>query len=319
MKALITGGLGFVGSNLANKLVSKGAEVTIIDSLVPGLGGNRFNIDKIKDKVTVYEADIRDKKIIERCVKNKDVIFHIAGQVDHKRSIKYPYEDVDIRVNGTLSVLEACRKYNTSAKIIYSSTRAVYGESAKIPVSEDAPTRPKVMYAITSLAAENIIMMYEKFYDVKATILRLVNIYGPRHQMKYSYGIVNYFIMQALSGKPITIMGTGKIQRDLLFVDDACDAFVECAENPSTDGELFNLGSGKGVSFIELANEIKNATNCRIDLVEYTKVEKQLEPGDFVADITKIKNETKWRPKTKLSDGIKKTVEFYNKHRNHYW
>ncbi|MAE42873.1 NAD-dependent dehydratase [Candidatus Woesearchaeota archaeon] len=319
MKALITGGLGFVGSNLAHKLASIGVDVTVIDAMIPDLGGNYFNIDKIKEKITVIEGDIRDKNIIEESIKHKDVIFHLAGQVDHKRSINRPYEDASIRIDGTLSVLEACRKHNPSAKIIYSSTRGVYGEPKKVPVNEDNPTNPLVMYAITSLAAENILKMYGKFYGTKTTILRLVNIYGPRHQMKHSYGIANYFIMQSLSHKPMTIMGTGKILRDFLFVDDACDAFIECSKNSGTDGKIFNVGSGKGTSFIELANEIKNATDGKVNLVKYTKVEKQLEPGNFIADITKITNETKWCPKTKLGDGIKKTVDFYNKNKKHYW
>jgi UDP-glucose 4-epimerase len=319
MKALITGGLGFIGSNLAVRLISRGAEVTILDAMVLGLGGNYFNIEKIKENVVVHEGNLNDKKLIEECVKDKDVIFHLAGQVNHKRSINKPYEDVDIRVNGTISLLEACKNHNPSAKIIYSSTRGVYGNSNKIPVSEKSPVNPMVMYAITSLAAENILSMYKKFYGIESTILRLVNIYGPRHQMQHSYGIVNYFIMQSMSHKPITIMGTGKIIRDFLFVDDACDAFIECAKNPKTDGKIFNVGSGKKTSFIGLANEIKNVANGKVNLVKYTKIEKQLEPGNFVADISKMKKETRWKPKTKLSDGIKKTVDFYKKNKKHYW
>ena len=235
------------------------------------------------------------------------------------RSIEKPYEDADMRINGTLSVLDACRSNNPDARIIFSSTRAVYGDSKSIPVREDFPTNPRSMYAITSLAAEKILSMYGNLYGINFTILRLVNTYGPRHQMKKAYGVLNYFVKQAVSNNPITVMGAGGIIRDFLFVDDACNAFLECAKSPRTNGEILNLGSGIGVSFLELANKIKSATNGTIKRIEYTKKLEQVEPGNFIADITKIKKLISWKPKTPLDEGIKKTIDFYKKNKKHYW
>ncbi len=319
MKALITGGMGFIGSNLANKLVSEGAEVTIIDSMIPGLGGNDFNISEIKDRVKVVKKDIRDTEIINEVVKDKEYIFHLAGQVDHKRSIENPLEDVGLRINGTISLLEACRKNNPKAKIVFSSTRAVYGEVKKIPVDEATRTNPKGMYAITSLAAENIILMYHNLYGIWATIVRLTNIYGPRHQMKRDYGIVNYFIKQALSREPITVMGSGKILRDFLYVEDACDALTECAKSKSTNGEILNIGTGKGISFIDMASQIRNLTGADIKLIEFPEYKKQLEPGDFVADDRKIKSMVGWKSKTKIEEGLVKSIDFYKRNKEWYW
>lgn len=318
MKALITGGLGFMGSNLAHKLLEKGHEITLIDALIPGLGGNEFNIGDIKDKVKVIKDDIRKESVIKDVVKDKDIIFHLAGQVDHKRSIEKPFEDVNIRVNGTLSLLEACKKHNPDVKIVFSSTRAVYGVS-KIPVNEESSTNPKGMYAITSLTAEKILAMYRELYGIKSTILRFTNSYGPRHQMKEKYGIANYFIKLALAEKPITVMGTGKVLRDYIFVDDCNDAFIICAENSKTDGQILNIGTGKGISFLELANEIKAQTNAEIEMIDYPKDTKLLEPGDFVANISKMKTLTGWEPKTDIKQGIKATLDFYKEFGKNYW
>ena len=319
MRALITGGMGFIGSNLAHKLVSENNEVTIIDSMVPGLGGNDFNIFEIRDNVKVIKKDIRDEKAIDDAVKGKDCIFHLAGQVDHKRSMENPLEDVSLRVNGTISLLEACRKNNQKAKIIFSSTRSVYGEVKKVPANEDMPANPKGMYAITSLAAEKIIGMYSNLYGMNFTILRLVNTYGPRHQMKKDYGIVNHFVRQALDRHPITVMGDGKILRDYIFVGDACDAVIRCAVNSKTDGQVINLGTGKGVSFLELAKLIGRMTGSEVKKVEYSRILKQIEPGDFVADISKLKKLTGWSPKMPLETGLKITMDFYSKNREKYW
>src|SRR3989338_3306124 len=272
MRALITGGMGFIGSNLAHKLVSENNEVTIIDSMVPGIGGNDFNILEIKDRVKVIKKDIRDEKAINDAVKGKDCIFHLAGQVDHKRSIENPMEDVGLRINGTISLLEACRKNNPKAKIIFTSTRSVYGEEKKIPVSEEMPTNPKGMYAITSLAAEKIISMYSNLYGINFAILRLVNTYGPRHQMKKDYGVANHFIMQALDNHPITVMGDGKILRDYIFVEDACDAIIRCADSSRTDSQVINVGTGKGTSFLELAGLISRMAGREIKKSEYSMV-----------------------------------------------
>ena len=173
---LITGGLGFLGSNLAIKLAKKGAIVTILDSLVSELGGNEFNVSEIKDKITIVKDDLNNASTTNKLVKGKDIVFHLAGQVDHHRSMEKPFEDLDIRCKATLTLLEALRNHNKTCKLIYSSTRSVYGSPKLIPVSEDAPTEPKGMYAATSLAAEKFIQIYGNAYSLKYCILRITNV-----------------------------------------------------------------------------------------------------------------------------------------------
>ncbi|MBI2144028.1 SDR family NAD(P)-dependent oxidoreductase [Candidatus Woesearchaeota archaeon] len=320
--ALITGGMGFIGSNLAAKLAGNGADVTILDAMIEGLGGNQFNIHDIKNKIKAIAADVRDKKAVAEAVKGKDFIFHLAGQVDHHRSVGQPFEDLDIRCNGTLTLLEECRKNNDDAKIVYSGTRAEYGAVKKLPASEEeTPAKPIGMYAITSLAAENMMLMYNRLHGTRSCCLRITNTYGPRHQMKKPYGIVNWFIRLAMEGKPITVMGDGKTLRDYLYVEDCCDALMAAAAaSEKSEGETFNAATGTGLSFLELAKEIIKA-NGRGDykLVPYPDETKQLEPGSFVADIGKIRKLLRWTPKTPLSEGLKATIAFYRKNKQHYW
>ncbi|MBI2580197.1 GDP-mannose 4,6-dehydratase [Candidatus Woesearchaeota archaeon] len=317
---LITGGLGFIGSNLAMQLAKAGAAVTVLDAMIEGLGGNQFNIHGVKDKVKVVIGDVRDKKTVADAVRGKDVVFHLAGQVDHSRSIEFPFEDLDIRCNGTLTLLEECRKNNDSAAIIYSGTRAEYGAVKKLPATEETPTKPIGMYAITSLAAENMILMYNRLYGLRSCSLRITNTYGPGHQMRKPYGVVNWFIRLAMDGKPITVMGDGKMLRDYLYVEDCCDAFMAAAENPKSSGEVLNVATGKGTSFIELAREVIRANgNGSYKLVPYPEETRQLEPGSFVADAAKIRKLLHWQPKTSLANGIRATTNFYRQNKRHYW
>ncbi len=317
---LITGGMGLIGSNLAGKLANAGASVTILDAMIDGLGGNQFNIHEIKDKVKLIIADVRDKKTVAEAVKGKDYIFHLAGQVDHHRSIEQPFEDLDIRCAGTLTLLESVRKNNDKAKIIYAGTRAEYGRVDKLPATEKTPTMPIGMYAITSLAAEHMTTMYNRLYGIKSCCLRITNTYGPRHQMKKPYGVVNWFIRKALDRQPLEVMGDGKALRDLLFVEDCCEAMAMAAASEKADGQVFNLATGKGTSFLHLAKEvIKTNGSGEYRLAPYPNITKQLEPGSFVADTGRIKKILGWKPRTTLADGLSKTINFYRQNRQHYW
>ncbi len=317
---LITGGMGFIGSNLAIKLVKAGASATILDAMIDGLGGNEFNIHDIKGKVEVLIGDVRDGKTVAEAVKGKDFIFHLAGQVDHHRSVELPFEDIDTRCNGTLTLLEACRKNNDKVKIVYSGTRAEYGAVKKLPATEETPTKPVGMYAITSLAAENMIMMYNRFYGMKSCCLRITNTYGPRHQMKKPYGIVNWFIRQIMGKKPIEVMGDGKTTRDFLHVEDCCEALMAAATGERANGEVLNVASGKRTSFVELAKAvIRTNGSGEYMLVPYRGITKQLEPGNFVASIEKIKKLLGWKPETQLAQGLAATINFYRQNKQHYW
>jgi len=318
---LVTGGLGFIGSNLAIRLVEEGAHVTLLDAMLPLYGGNLFNIEPIRDKVRVNFSDIRDRNSMEYLVRDQDYIFHLAGQVSHVDSILDPFTDVDINVNGTLSVLEACRKSNPQARIIFTGTRGQYGPSVKLPVDETAPTNPMGMYAITNLTAEKIILMYQRVHGIRGVCLRITNTYGPRHHMKHNrYGVLNWFIRLALDDETIPIFGDGRILRDFLYVDDLVEALVSCGLTEAAYGEIFNVGSGTAVSFIDLANKIiEFAGSGRCEYTPFTTERKALEPGDYWADVSKIEAAVGWQPKVPLDEGLRRTIAYYRDYRDHYW
>lgn len=320
-RVLITGGLGFVGSNLALRLVAAGAQVTLLDSMLPLYGGNPFNIEPIRDRVQVNFSDIRDRSSMNYVVRGQDYIFHIAGQVSHVDSITDPFTDVDINVNGTLSVLEACRKYNPTARIIFTGTRGQYGPSVTQPVDESAPTNPLGMYAITNLTAEKIVLMYQQVHGVRGVCLRITNTYGPRHQMRHNrYGVLNWFVRLALDDATIPIFGDGRILRDFLYIDDLVEALVQCALCETAYGEIFNVGSSQPVSFVDLVRQIVAlAGTGRYEFAPFTPERKALEPGDYWSDVTKIRQTVGWEPQVALTDGLRRTLEYYRAHRDHYW
>jgi UDP-glucose 4-epimerase len=216
-KAILFGGMGFIGSNLALRLVEQGCHVTIVDAMIPSYGGNLFNIEPIKNQVTVNFADIRDQNVMDYLVQGQDVIFHLARQVDHVLSLKDPFPDIDINVRGTAVLLEACRRKNLDAIFVHVGTRGQYGPSANLPVDETAPSKPRGLHEISSLTAENMVEMYHRVHGLRGILLRLTNIYGPRAQMRHPrYGVVNWFVRLALENKPIQVFGDGQILRDFL-------------------------------------------------------------------------------------------------------
>ena len=318
---LVTGGLGFIGSNLAIALVKRGAKVTIVDNMLPRMGGNLFNIQPIKGKVRVDLSDIRIPKAMNRLVKNKDYIFHLAGQVSHVDSIRNPLKDLSINAEGTLVVLEACRKVNQKAKLIFTGTRGQYGSTVRLPVDEDHPMNPKGVYAITNLCAENLVMVYDEIHHIRSIALRITNTYGPRHQMMHDeYGVLNWFIRKAIDSEELPVFGDGRILRDFLYIDDLVGAILKAGLTEKAYGSIFNIGSGKPVNFIDLAKTIiKVAKAGKFEFTDFTKERKELEPGDYYADISKIKRMVGWKPEVNLDTGIKKTVDYYKKYKRYYW
>lgn len=318
---LVTGGLGFIGSNLAIALVRVGARVTIVDNLTPNQGGNLFNIHPVKKKLTINFSDIRDKLAIEQLVKDKDYIFHLARQTDHILSQTNPYPDIDINIRGTTIILEACKAYNPTTRFIYVGTRGQYGKAMRLPVNENAPTNPKGIYEVTSLAAEKIIGIYNDVHHIPAIMLRLTNTYGPRAQMKHDHcGIVNWFIRLILDGKPIPIFGDGKLKRDFLYVTDAVDGIIATSTTDACYGEIINIGLPTPHTLISLVTTIiKAAKQGTYIFTPYTKERAAQEPGDFASDITKIKRLTGWKPTTKLADGLSQTIAYYKKFKKFYW
>ncbi|MBM4349499.1 MAG: NAD-dependent epimerase/dehydratase family protein [Deltaproteobacteria bacterium] len=320
-RVLVTGGLGFIGSNLSIRLMELGARVTIVDNMMPRLGGNLFNVKAILDQIQINFSDVRDEHSMDYLVKDQDFIFHLAGQVNHVDSIRNPIQDLDINCRGTLVLLESCRKYNREVKVIFSGTRGEYGASVKLPVGEDHPTNPKGIYAVTNLSAEKMVLVYDDVHKISGTCLRITNTYGPRHQMAHDeYGVFNWFIRKAIDDEVIPVFGDGHILRDFLYVDDLVDCFLQVAACPTAFGEVFNVGTGVPISFIDLAKKIVEvAGSGKVAFTEFTKERKEVEPGDYYTDISKVRKVVGWAPKISLEEGLRKTVKFYRKYKGEYW
>jgi UDP-glucose 4-epimerase len=320
-KVLVTGGLGFIGSNLAIKLVELGAQVTLLDAMIPGHGGNLFNIEPVKGDVAVNFSDIRDENSMNYMVRGQDYIFHLAGQNDHVLSQTDPYPDIDINVKGSVVLLEACRKFNPEARLVYTGTRGEYGSVAQLPASEDAPINPKGIYELSSLTAQKVFKIYNDNNGIRSVTLRLTNIYGERAQMLHSrFGVANWFIRLALDGQQIQVFGDGTIVRDFVYVQDCVDAICACARADEAYGEVLNVGHHMPSSFLELAKTVVEESGTGSwKLAPFTPERAAQEPGDFYSDISKIRRLTGWEPSTSLREGVRRTIDFYRKYKVQYW
>jgi UDP-glucose 4-epimerase len=320
-RVLITGGLGFIGSTLAIRLAKAGARVTIVDAMIPEYGGNLFNIEPVRHRVTVNFGDICDRLAMNWLVRGQQYVFHLAGQVSHVMSMTDPFPDIEFNIKGTAVVMEALRHNNPTAKVVFTGTRGQYGPALQLPVAETAPTNPKAIYEISNLTAEKIIQVYHQIHGIPAVMLRLTNIYGPRAQMKHSqYGVVNWFVRLALDGVPLKVFGTGQIFRDFVFVDDCVEAIVWSATCDAAVGEIFNIGWDRPTSFLELAQVLERiCPGCSWQFAPFSPERAAQEPGDFYSDITKIRTVLGWEPRTALEDGLRQTLDYYRQHRAHYW
>jgi UDP-glucose 4-epimerase len=320
-RALITGGLGFLGSNLAIRLVGAGALVTLVDAMIPEYGGNLFNIEPIKDRVTVNYGNICDPHTMDWLVRGQDYIFHLAGQVSHVMSLTNPYPDIEFNIKGTVVVMEALKRHNRRARVVFTGTRGQYGPATRLPVAEDAPTNPKGIYEISNLTAEKIVQVYHDIHGTHAVMLRLTNVYGPRAQMKHPhYGVVNWFVRLAIDNQTIKVFGDGQIKRDFLYVDDCIDAILLAAAVDQARGRVLNVGVDRPTDFVELVETlIRVSGGGRWEFAPFTPERMAQEPGDFYSDITAIRRLTGWEPTTALADGLARTVRYYRAHREQYW
>ena len=318
---LITGGLGFIGSNLSIRLVREGANVAVCDAMIEGYGGNFENIREVRSDVEIQLADVRDEAAMAELVEGRDVVFHLAAQVSHVMSLSNPYPDIDINIKGTAAVLEACRKRNPGALVVRSGTRGQYGPAVRLPVPEEAPSDPRGLYEISQLSAEMICRTYTRIHGIRTVPLRLTNVYGPRAQMKHPhFGVVNWFVRLAIEGRPIPIFGTGKILRDFLYVDDCVEALVRAAVTPAAVGEIFNVGNDRASTFLEVAEILRELIpGASIEFTDFTPERRAQEPGDFVSDISKIRRLLSWEPKVDLKEGLARTVGFYRERRGDYF
>jgi UDP-glucose 4-epimerase len=309
---LITGGLGFIGSNLAIRLIESDAKVALLDAMIPGHGGNLFNIEPIKNDVILNFSDIRDENSMNYIVRGKEYIFHLAGQNDHILSLTNPFPDIDINIKGSAVLLEACKKNNKDVKIIYTGTRGEYGAAVSLPVKEDAPVNPKGIYELSSLTAQKLFKIYHDNHDIKSVTLRLTNIYGERAQMQHNrFGVVNWFIRLAIDNQAIKVFGDGTILRDFLYIEDTIEAIIKSALCDNAYGNVFNIGMEKPYSFLELANTIVDAAcSGKWEFAPFTPERLSHEPGNFYSDISKASAIIGWKPAVKLKEGIIKTVEY---------
>ena len=319
-KVLITGGLGFIGSNLARRLVDLGADVLLVDSLIPDYGGNLFNIDGIADRLRVNVADIRQQSTMNFLVKGQSVVFNLAGQVSHVDSMLDPYTDLEINCRSQLTILEACRYHNPDVKVVFAGTRQVYGRPDSLPVSEGHLVRPTDVNGINKAAGEYYHLVYNNVFGVRACSLRLTNVFGPRQLIRHNrQGFIAWFIRLAIEGRTIPIYGDGAQLRDFVYVDDAADAFLRAGAMDACNGEVFNVGGDEPVSHRALtALLIEIAGGGRVEYVEWPRDKKAIDIGSFYADSTKFKDATGWSPSVSLRDGLTRAVEFYREHLERY-
>ena len=319
-RVLITGGLGFIGSNLALKLAELGTNITVLDSLLPDFGGNKFNIFPIKNRVNVKIADMRNQRMLEKIVGDFEIIFNLAGTLSHIDSMTNPLLDLDINCAAQLSLLQACRKNNRSAKIIFTGTRNQYGKALYLPVDEKHIQEPTDINGINAMAAEKYHLLYTKIYNISTVSLRLSNTFGPRHQMKHSkQGVLNWFIRLLLDGKTVELYGDGTQIRDVNYVDDVTDALILAAQSNKAVGQVYNLG-GQPVTLKQFVEEIiKVLGSGKYILKSFPQERRAIEIGNYVADIRKIKNDLNWKANTARDEGIIKTINYYKKYKKHYW
>jgi len=315
-KVMITGGLGFIGSNLARRLVELDADVLLVDSLIPDYGGNLFNIDGVADRVRVNIADIRQQSTMNYLVRDCSVIFNLAGQVSHIDSMRDPYSDLEINCRSQLTILEACRYNNPGVKVVYAGTRQVYGRPDSLPVDERHLVRPTDVNGINKAAGEYYHLVYNNVFGVRACSLRLTNVYGPRQLIRHNrQGFIGWFIRTAIEGGTIQIYGDGSQLRDFVYVDDAADAFLRAGASDGCNGKAFNVGGIAPISHRDLTTLLIDiAGTGRVVYVDWPAEKKAIDIGDFYADSSRFTAATSWRPTVTLDDGLRRAVDFYRQH-----
>lgn len=320
-RVLIIGGLGFMGSNLAHRLVGLGAKITILEALLEPYGGNWFNIHGIKDEVEVHIGDVRRKSLVEKLIKGKDFVFNFAAQISYIDSLRMPVNDLEITCRGALNVLEACRKVNKKVRILYPSSRMVYGLIHTNPVNETHSTKPLSLYGIHKLAVEQYHQLYSNEYGLHTIILRIPNPYGIRQQIKHSkYSLVGWFIRLAMEDQTIKVFGNGEQIRDFVFSEDLTQGLLLAGAADVQSGEVYNIGSGNPISFIEMVRTVlKVVSKGKYKLIPWPDDYESNETGDYVADITKAKHAFGWAVKVSLKEGIERTFEYYKKYAKHYF
>lgn len=320
-EVLITGGVGFIGSHLARRLVALGAHVTLVDSLIPSYGGNLHNIEDIRDRVVLNISDVRDEFSMAYLVQGKSLLFNLAGQTSHLDSMTHPKADLDINAAAQLSILEACRKHNPHVKVVFASTRQVYGKPDYLPVNELHPIRPVDVNGINKMAGEWYHTLYNNVYGIRASVLRLTNTYGPGMRVKDArQTFLGVWIRSVIEGTPVRVFGDGAQLRDFNYVDDVVDALLAAALDDKADGQVFNLGSREVISLTGLAQMLcKLRADVQLEYVPFPPERKAIDIGDYYSEFAKIRSVLGWNPKIGLAQGLATCLSYYESHRRHYW
>ena len=318
---LITGGLGFLGSTLAHELVSAGSNVVLVDSLVPEYGGNRENVAGIADRLTINISDVRDEHSLRELVRGQDILFNLAGQTSHLDSMTDPYTDLEINCRAQLSILEACRHENPEVRIVFASTRQIYGRPQELPVRESHPVAPVDVNGIHKTAGEWYHLLYGEVYGLHVAVLRMTNTYGPRMRVKDArQTFLGYWLRLAVEGRPIQVFGDGAQKRDFNYADDAARAFLLAALRDEARGRVYNLGSDEVVDLRELGELLVELNGGgEVELVPFPPDRKAIDIGDFYADFSRIRTELGWEPLVPLRAGLERALDYYRAHGEAYW
>jgi UDP-glucose 4-epimerase len=320
-RALVTGGAGFVGSNLVHALEALGCSVVVLDSLAPEQGGNLFNLAGLEGTIDMRISDIRDAAAVADAVQGADFVFNLAGGGAHLNSLDAPFEDLDVNLRGTLVVLEAVRQHAPAARVVFGGSRGEYGAILHTPVAEDHPLRPTEVNSANKAAAALYHFTYHVSHGLDTVTLRLANVYGPRMQAAHPrQGFIAWFVRSAVQGGDYRLYGDGSQVRDMVYIDDTVSALLLAAVTPGIAGEALNVGSGEPSSLRQIAEELVEIAGAgRIEYVPFPEDARRIEIGDYVADTTKIKGLLDWRPQVSIREGLERSVRYYRAYKEHYW
>lgn len=307
MKIMITGGLGFIGSHLAEELVRQNHKLVLLTKTY----SKKSNIDAIKKRVKIEKIDVTDFVKLEKSIeKHKpNIIIHLAGQTSHSKSFENPLDDVDSNTKSTIFILEKIRQLNLKCRFILGSTFIVIGKPNKLPVNEKTPCNPTTLYGVNRLASEYYCKIYHIVYGLDTVVFRITNSFGPREQYVPNKNAVNFLIYKAYKGEEITIYNNGKLYRDLIYVSDVVSAIITILKKGKS-GELYWISSGKKLWFYHLGKLLTELTGTQVKYVPTPKYTKQVDVGNFVVNNSKLRA-LGWKQRTNVKYGVENTLKYF--------